>query len=401
MKIFFCDNRLGGLLGFRIDIIRHLAEAGHDVCLLVPPATNSWDKVGEQVPEGVRIIEARMQPSGTNPVCDLRLFADYLRIYRRERPDVVFNYTIKPNIYSSIAAKMCGSRVFCMLAGLGYMFEGKGFLKAFGLRLYKYGLSKADRIMVLNQMNYDLMLEYKMTSAEKLLLMKGGEGVNLQRYAYKPADYSRGTTFLMVSRILYDKGYSEYLDAARIVKKKHPDANFELLGPLAYDSPMGVPQDVFERDRQEGIVRYLGVAPVVDDIVSREDVVMVVPSKYGEGLNRSLMEACAIGRPIITTDIPGCRETVEDGANGYLVAKGEVQSLVSAMEHFIELGEQEKRAMAQRSHEIAVERFDIEKVIRIYDELLKYPTKRAEHQPAFSAKSVGNGAQTIPSSPNF
>ena len=371
MKIFFCDNRLGGLLGFRIDIIRHFAEAGHDVCLLVPPATNSWDRVGELPPKGVRIIEAAMQPSGTNPVRDLRLFADYLRIYRRERPDVVFNYTIKPNIYSSIAAKMCGIRVFCMLAGLGYMFDGSGFLKAFGVRLYKYGLSKADRIMVLNKMNYDLMLEHKMTSAEKLLLLKGGEGVNLQRYTYRPADYTQGTTFLMVSRILYDKGYSEYLEAARIIKKKYPDVRFELLGPLAYDSPMGVPQDVFERDCQEGIVRYLGVVPVVDDIVSRENIVMVIPSKYREGLNHSLMEACAVGRPIITTDIPGCRETVEDGANGYLVAKGDVPALVSAMEHFIGLSEQERRTMAQRSREIAEERFDISKVISIYDELLK------------------------------
>ena len=370
MRIFFCDNRLGGLLGFRIDVIKHFVEAGHEVCVIVPPARNSWDRVGEQIPGGVHIIEVNMQPSGMNPLRDLRLFLDYLRIYRRERPDVVFNYTIKPNIYSSIAAKMCGSRIFCMLAGLGYMFDGSGFRKRVGLKLYKYGLSKAEKIMVLNQMNYDKMLEYKMTDADKLLLLKGGEGVNLQKYAYKPADYSKGTTFLMVSRILYDKGYSEYLDAARIIKRKYPDVHFELLGPLDYDSPMGVPKDVFERDQKEGIVKYLGVVPAVNDIVSKENVVMVVPSKYGEGLNRSLMEACAIGRPIITTDIHGCRETVEDGVNGYLVTKGDVQSLVSAMEHFIELSEQEKRTMARRSHEIAVDRFDIKKVIKIYDELL-------------------------------
>ena len=370
MRIFFCDNRLGGLLGFRIDVIKHFVEAGHEVCVIVPPARNSWDRVGEQIPGGVHIIEVNMQPSGMNPLRDLRLFLDYLRIYRRERPDVVFNYTIKPNIYSSIAAKMCGSRIFCMLAGLGYMFDGSGFRKRVGLKLYKYGLSKAEKIMVLNQMNYDKMLEYKMTDADKLLLLKGGEGVNLQKYAYKPADYSKGTTFLMVSRILYDKGYSEYLDAARIIKRKYPDVHFELLGPLDYDSPMGVPKDVFERDQKEGIVKYLGVVPAVNDIVSKENVVMVVPSKYGEGLNRSLMEACAIGRPIITTDIHGCRETVEDGVNGYLVTKGDVQSLVSAMEHFIELSEQKKRTMARRSHEIAVDRFDIKKVIKIYDELL-------------------------------
>lgn len=370
MKIFFCDNRLGGLLGFRIDVIRHFVKVGHEVCLLVPPARSSWDKVGEQVPQGVRIIEVSMQPSGMNPIHDLRLFMCYLRIYRRERPDIVFNYTIKPNIYSSIAAKMCGSRVFCMLAGLGYMFEGNGVIKTLGLKLYKYGISKAEKIMVLNQMNYDKMLGNKMSSADKLLLLKGGEGVNLQKYACSQADFRNRTTFLMVSRVLYDKGYSEFINAARIVKKKYPGACFELLGPLAYDSPMGVPQDVFEKDQEESVVKYLGVAKVVNDIVGRADVVMVLPSKYGEGLNRSLMEACAIGRPIITTDIPGCKETVDDGVNGYLVAKGDVMSLVSAMERFMELSELEKCAMAQRSREIASDRFDINEVINIYDDLV-------------------------------
>lgn len=371
MKIFFCDNRLGGLLSFRIDVIKHFVEAGHEVCLLVPPVQSSWDKVGEQLPQGVRIIEVAMQPSGMNPIRDLGLFIDYLRIFRRERPDIVFNYTIKPNIYGSIAAKMCGSKVVCMLAGLGYMFDGKGIIKTLGLKLYKYGISKAEKILVLNQMNYDKILEYKMTSDDKLLLLRGGEGVNLQNYAYSPADYSNGTIFLMVSRILYDKGYSEFLNAARVVKSKFPNVQFELLGPLAYDSPMGVQREVFEKDQKEGVVKYLGVVPVVNDIVSRKNVVVVLPSKYGEGLNRSLMEACAIGRPIITTDIPGCRETVDDGVNGYLAAKGDVQSLVSAMERFIKLSEQEKCAMAQHSHEMAVNRFDMKKVLNVYDELLK------------------------------
>lgn len=371
MKVLFCDNRLGGLLGFRIDVIRHFVEIGHEVCLVAPPANSSWDKVGEQVPCGVRVIEVSMHPSSRNPIDDMRLFADYLRIFRKERPDIVFNYTIKPNIYGSIAAKMCGSRVFCMFAGLGYMFDGGGFVKTLGLKLYKYGVGKAEKILVLNQMNYDKILEYKMASADKLLLLRGGEGVNLQKYTHSPADFSKGTTFLMVSRILYDKGYSEFLEAAKIVKEKYPDAVFELLGPLAYDTPMGVPQEVFEANQKEGAVKYLGVVPVVNDVVSRRNVVVVLPSKYGEGLNRSLMEACAIGRPIITTDIPGCKETVEEGENGFLVRKGDVQSLVDAMERFIELDEEEKRVMAERSHELAVCKFDIKKVLQVYDELIQ------------------------------
>ncbi len=370
MKIFFCDNRLGGLLGFRIDVIRHFAEAGHEVCLIVPPALTDWDKVGAKAPKGVRIIEIQMQPSGQNPINDIRLFCEYLKIYRKERPDVVFNYTIKPNIYSSIAAKMCGSRVFCMLAGLGYMFDGKGIIKTLGLKLYQYGLSKAEKVFVLNQMNYDKIISYKMVPADKLLLLPGGEGVNLNDYPYQPADFSNGITFLMISRVLYDKGYQEFVEAAQRIKALHPDTHFEILGPLAYESPMGVPKDIFERDKQKAIFQYLGVAPHTRDFVSRPNIVVVLPSNYGEGLNRSLMEACAIGRPIITTAIPGCQETVESGVNGYLVPPKNTKALVKAIFQFIELPLDTKREMAENSHRIAKERFDINDVLATYDRLL-------------------------------
>ena len=257
-----------------------------------------------------------------------------------------------------------------MLAGLGYMFDGGGLMKSLGLKLYKYCLSKAERVLVLNQMNYNKIIESKMVAADRLLLLKGGEGVNLNEYVFQPADYSDRVIFLMVSRILYDKGYSEFASAACQLKGKYPNISFEILGPLAYNSPMGVPREVFEEDMQAGIFHYLGVTPNVYSFVSRKNVVLVLPSKYGEGLNRSLMEACAIGRPIITTDIPGCRETVEEGVNGYLVSKGNTRELANAMERFIELPNNIKTEMATHSHRIATEKFDINHVIKIYDELL-------------------------------
>lgn len=370
MKILFCDNRLGGLLGFRIDIIKHFVDEGHEVCLVVPPAKTDWDKVGTQITAGVHIIEVNMQPSGVNPLQDILLLLQYIRIFKKERPDIVFNYTIKPNIYSSIAARLVGCRVICMLAGLGYMFEGRGFLKTIGLKLYKYGLNKADKVFVLNQMNYDKIISSKMVGADKLILLKGGEGVNLKDYAFQPADYSEGISFMMVSRVLYDKGYKEFVEAAREVKGKFPHVNFEILGPLAYDSPMGVPPEVFERDKNEGVFHYLGVTPNVYSFVSRKNTVVVLPSKYGEGLNRSLMEACAIGRPIITTDIPGCRETVENGINGYLIPSNNTKKLVEAIKQFIDLPLNKKREMAEHCHRIAKERFDIKNVLAIYDQLL-------------------------------
>ena len=369
MKIFFCDNRLGGLLGFRIDVIRHFIALGHEVCLVVPPALSEWDKIGMDNVSGCRIIEVDMQPSGLNPIKDLKLFRQYLSIYRRERPDIVFNYTIKPNIYSSIAAKMCGSRVFCMVAGLGYIFDANALVKHVGLFLYKMGIDRAERVLVLNQMNYDKLQSSKMASADKLLLLEGGEGVNLNDYPQAPADYSSNVTFLMVSRVLYDKGYAEFVEAARAVKAVHPEVRFEILGPLAYDSPMGVPRKVFEKDLGEGIFEYLGVSNDAKSVVGKPNTVIVLPS-YHEGMSRSLMEACAIGRPIITSAIPGCQETVDAGQNGYLVPKGDSTALAEAMTRFILLPEAEKIKMAEASHEIALRRFDITHVIQIYDSLL-------------------------------
>jgi glycosyltransferase involved in cell wall biosynthesis len=372
MKILFCDNRLGGLLGFRIDIIKHFVDEGHEVCLIVPPARTDWDKVGAKLASGVRTIEVNMQPSGLNPLQDIHLFLQYINIFKKEKPDIVFNYTIKPNIYSSIAAKLCGSHVVCMLAGLGYMFEGRGLLKYLGLKLYKHGLSKADKVFVLNQMNYDKIVSSKMVGGDKLILLKGGEGVNLEDYAFQPADYADGILFLMVSRVLYDKGYGEFIEAARELKGKYQNVDFEILGPLAYDSPMGVPPEVFERDKGKGVFHYLGVVPNVSSFVSRKNTVIVLPSKYGEGLNRSLMEACAIGRPIITTDIPGCRETVDNKKNGYLIPMNDSKALVSAMESFIKLSPEEKVQMASYSHQLAVSRFNIEDVIRMYDDIVNF-----------------------------
>lgn len=370
MKILMCDNRLGGLLGFRAEVIRHFVEQGHDVSIVAPKAVTDWDKVGTRMLLGVNYIEVALEPSGQSVWKDVKLFRQYKEIFKRERPDIVFNYTIKPNIYSSIAAHQCGSRVICMLAGLGYMFNGDALTKRLGRYLYKKGLDCAEKVMVLNQSNYDYVVQH-LVNKERLILLQGGEGVDLDKYAYQPADYSKSIRFMMIARLLYDKGYSEFVQAARIVKSTHPNVKFELLGPIDQSSPMGVPTEQVEQDVYKGYIQYLGVRNDSIELLSRKDVVMVLPSKYGEGLNRSLMEACSIGRPIITTKIPGCCETVEDGRNGYLIPHSNPSALARAILRFLELSDEEKVQMGNESRKIAEEKFDIKNVIDIYDKLLR------------------------------
>ena len=257
-----------------------------------------------------------------------------------------------------------------MVAGLGYMFKGNSILKRFGRWLYKKGLSKAIKVFTLNQENHKILIEQKIVNSEKLILLHGGEGVNLSKYKYTNSDFSSKTTFLMISRILYDKGYSEFVEAAKTIKQEYKDfVSFELLGPTAYDSPMGVRKEEFEKDMNSDTVKYLGVTDNVPLYLGRTNVVMVLPS-YSEGLSRSLMEACAMGRPVIASNIPGCKETVEDGKNGYLIEPRSSESLVKKIEEFLKLDETKKREMGRQSRIIAEKKFDVNHVISEYDKII-------------------------------
>ncbi len=213
------------------------------------------------------------------------------------------------------------------------------------------------------------MVENGFVLPEKMLLFKGGEGVNLKKYPYAKNEFKCPVRFLMVARVLYDKGYTEFVEAAALVKKHFPDISAELLGPMDESSPMGVPGSVVEQDVAEGKITYLGVTEDVPAYVRRDSVVVV--SSYHEGLNRSLMEACAMARPVITTDVPGCRETVEDGRNGFLVPQKDSAALADAMIRFIDLTREEKVMMAEASYEKACSCFGMEPVLKAYEAIIE------------------------------
>ena len=173
----------------------------------------------------------------------------------------------------------------------------------------------------------------------------------------------------MVARVLYDKGYKEYVDAAEIVKKKYPNIAVELLGPIDEISPMGVPKYVVDKDIADGKISYLGITNDVPSFLKRQNVVVVLVSHH-EGFSRTLMEACAMGKPIITTNIPGCKETVEDGINGFLVPMKDAKALAQAMIKYIELPEEKKEQMKRASHRKAIEHFDVNHALQQYDKII-------------------------------
>lgn len=363
-KILFCDNVLWGLVNFRGSVIRHFVQQGDDVVLVAPQDDESIMKV--DIPEGVRYIPVRLNRCSRNPFTDLIYCAHLYRIYRKEHPDYIFHYTIKPNVYGSIAARLAGINCTGMVAGLGYGLLGDGMLSRLLAVMYRYAFKYVSSIFVLNKFNYQYLLDHKFCTSAQLRLFKGGEGVDLSAYPYVREESGSPVVFLMVGRVLYDKGYREYVQAAKIVKQQYPDVRCQLLGMLDETYPAHVDEEELKRDVEEGTIEYLASTNDVMQYLGRSGVVVVLPS-YFEGLSRSLMEACAVGRPIIATDIPGCRETVDEGKNGFLVKVKDSSSLAEGMLRYLSLSDAEKQAFSRHSRKKAEETFDVRQVIKEYE----------------------------------
>ncbi len=363
-KILFCDNVLWGLVNFRGSVIRHFVQQGDEVVLVAPQDDESIMKV--DIPEGVRYIPVRLNRCSRNPFTDLIYCAHLYRIYRKEHPDYIFHYTIKPNVYGSIAARLAGINCTGMVAGLGYGLLGDGMLSRLLAVMYRYAFKYVSSIFVLNKFNYQYLLDHKFCTSAQLRLFKGGEGVDLSAYPYVREESGSPVVFLMVGRVLYDKGYREYVQAAKIVKQQYPDVRCQLLGMLDETYPAHVDEEELKRDVEEGTIEYLASTNDVMQYLGRSGVVVVLPS-YFEGLSRSLMEACAVGRPIIATDIPGWRETVDEGKNGFLVKVKDSSSLAEGMLRYLSLSDAEKQAFSRHSRKKAEETFDVRQVIKEYE----------------------------------
>lgn len=368
MKLLFCDNTSWGMINFRGGILDHFHQCGHEIVLISP--TDETTELKTELPHYVRFIPIKLNRAAQNPLGDLLYLLRLIAIYQKERPDWIFHYTIKPNIYGSIAAKITGIKSVAMIAGLGYIFSQKRLLSSLAKRLYRFALQFAVKVFVLNTDNLNTLLTEKFVQEDKLILLESGEGIDTKKILPSPPQSTKiAPTFLMVARAIYDKGYKEFVEAAASLKKEGINAEFGLLGPIDESYPTAVSRTTIDKDVKAGYIQHLGFSKNPLDIMSRQGVVIVLPS-YHEGMNRSLMEACALGKPIITTDIPGCREIVEDGKNGFLVPVRDSQALAKAMRRYTELELSQQNDMGHHSRRLAEEKFDIKNVIKEYERLL-------------------------------
>lgn len=362
-KILFINNKLGGLIQFRLDVMKHLEGQGYEVEAVVP-----LSEKGLVDTKGIRVEYLPFNRTTTNPLSDLLFFYRLIKIFKKERPQYVFLYTIKPNIYGSIAAKLCGIPSTMMMAGLGYTFTNNKLASRIARLLYRIALKFSDYLLLLNEENVKTIMRLGMCKKEKIIHLKGGEGVNLEKYINYDNE-SGIIKFLFVGRLLKEKGVFDFVEAAREVKKHYHDVEFQIAGRLDKDFPGSLSQKEMDELEKTDTINYLGHIDMVEKL-KEPGMVIAIPSYYSEGLNRSLMEGCAAGKPIITTNQPGCRETVIDGKNGFLVPINAPHLLAEAMIRYISLTPYEKRQMSRESRLLAESQFDVKEVLKVYDDII-------------------------------
>lgn len=366
-RLLFCDNTLWGLLNFRGDVLDYMKGQGYDIHICAP--NDGDDQMKAQIPDCYHYIPVKMAKNSTNLLGDMAYFVQLIRIFKRICPDYVFTYTIKPNIYGAFAGKLLRVKVCAMMAGMGYVFINDGMMARFVRNYYSLALRSVQHLMVLNEGNVQYLREHHFVEPSKIVWLKGGEGVNLEKFPYFD-NSSQQTTFLFIGRVLKDKGYREFVQAATLIKDKYPDVSFEVLGAFDAAYPNSIPLEEIKKNVSDGIIKYEGFTSDIVKVLKRKGVVVVLPS-YSEGMSRSLMEACAVGKPIITSDIYGCKEFVDDGVNGFLVPPQNAIALAQAMECYLKLPLEKKCSFSKTSRQKAEQVFDVRHVYGIYDEILK------------------------------
>ena len=369
-SIVIIGNTASMMLNFRSDLMSQLVREGHEVFAFVSEFQET--EIQKLRDLSVSVVTYSLNRAGINPFSDLKTLFELKNKISKIKPDIVFSYFTKPVVYGSLAARLAKiQKVVGMIEGLGSPFtEHKNgqtikikLIKFVQISLYRIVFPFLDKIIFLNEDDpEDLINKNKIFHKKNSVNVLGAIGLDLNDYPFQKWDESKDITFIFVARLLAEKGIYEYIQSAKVVKSRYPNVNFKVIGGLDLENPYGLSKQELEDLINEDIIIYPGFVNNVTDHVA-DSAVFVLPSYYREGVPRSTQEAMAIGRPVITTDVPGCRETVIDGVNGFLVPKWNVDAFVEKMCYFIENPNQINR-MGYASYTIACEKFDVNTVNR-------------------------------------
>jgi len=375
LKVMIAINDAWNIYNFRAGLIRSFLDKGYEVIAVAP----AGEYAARLEAMGCRFLEIPIDSQGTSPVRDILLLSRFIRLLRRERPDIFLGYTVKPNVYGSMAAHVLGIPVINNITGLGASFINHGILTRIVSQLYKASLRKSRRVFFQNGDDRHHFIESGLVHQDVTELLPGS-GVNIEHFSAASSTGrnshhgERPFRFLLIGRLLWDKGVGEFVDAARELRKKYPHVEFCLLGFLNVENPAAISREQVDAWIEEGVVDYLGVTDDVRQEIENADCI-VLPS-YREGAPRSLLEAAAMAKPIIATDTVGCREVVVHDETGKLCAVRDAEDLAEKMEQMLEMPHEERIEMGRRGRKRVIEQFDEQIVIRKYhdaiDEIL-YP----------------------------
>lgn len=357
MRVLILSNSDEGIYRFRKELLIELLKNNE---VFVSVLDGRYVKLIEQL--GCRYVPIDFNRKGTNPIKDIKLLNDYKKILKEINPDVVLTYTIKPNVYGGLACQSKKTPYISTITGLGSAIENGGLLQKISLLLYKVGLKKVKKVFFQNEMNMDFMVENKVIDKSDAVLVSGS-GVNLEEYKYLDYPSDKTIDFVYIGRIMKEKGFDQFVDAARYITANYKNARFHVCG--MYEDEY---KDIVESLQKDGVLKYHGnVIDMINQIYKMIQCT-IHPSYYAEGLSNVLLETCASGRSIITTDRPGCREVVKDGYNGFIVNEKDSLDLINKIESFINLSYEDRKQMGLNARKYVEERFDRNGVIKKYIE---------------------------------
>jgi len=363
-------NATWNIYNFRMNVLSSLSKAGHKIYVIAP--IDEYIKYRESFPLIEHIPLKKMKRKSINPFHDLALFFELLSIYRKINPDIVLHYTIKINIWGAFAARILKIRSLAFVTGLGYAFLKKGILKKISETLYKISFPYHDKVIFENEDDLQLFIDKKLIKKEQGLAIKGC-GVDTSYFEPEEKPKSSKVIFTFIGRFLIDKGIKEFVGAAKTIREKHPNTVFQAVGDIDPHNSSSITPLNLQKWRTESQVDFINHQENIKTIISNSDCI-VLPS-YREGMPKVLLEGLSMAKPLITTDVPGCRELVTEGVNGFIVRHKSVDELIKAFEKFLAMEEKNQKAMGKEGRKMAIHTFDSEiiasKIMNIVMTVLK------------------------------
>lgn len=363
--IVLTANTAWYIANFRSNLIGRLQENGHQITVLAPQS-DSFEQLRAL---GCNVVDIKMDNKGTNPIADGRLFLTFLRHLRHLEPDAVLSFTVKNNIYGALAARKLGIPILPNVSGLGTAFVQENWLTRVVVWLSRQAFSRLPVVFFQNEEDRDQFIERGIVRRERTYRLPGS-GVDLEHFSATEFPTGSETVFILIGRLLWDKGVGEFVEAARRLRARGLAVRCQILGFLDVQNTGAIDRATMDAWVSEGVIEYVGSTKDVRPNIAAAHCV-VLPTNYREGVPRSLLEGGAMGRPLITTDAPGCRDTVEDGKTGFLVARRDADSVASAMSRIAEMDKSVLINMGIASRDKMVAEFDERFVLAAYESWLE------------------------------